>query len=136
MKIMICSSRHLYDQVNEIKNKLQEIGHDITLPNCFEEPLKEERMKETSEEDHIKFKQEMMKLHEPKIKEVDAILVMNHEKNGQPNYIGGATFMEIIKAWELEKKVFLLNPIPDNLLRDEIHGINPIILNGDLSLIK
>ena len=71
-----------------------------------------------------------------KIKQNDAIIVMNFEKNGQANYIGGATFLEIFKAWELGKKVFLFNPIPDNSLKDEIIGFNPVILNGDLSKVK
>ena len=50
-----------------------------------------------------------MKLHEPKVKANDAGLVLNFEKKGIPNYIGGGTFMEIIKAWELNKKIFLLS---------------------------
>lgn len=79
----------------------------------------------------------MMRLHEPKIRENDAILVLNFEKDGELNYIGGGTFMETVKAWELNKHIYFYNPIPDNpYLRDELTGINPIILNGDLEMIK
>lgn len=136
MKIFIACSKHFYDRVSEIKRQLETQGHQITVPNCFEEPFKEDRLKELNPKEHIKFKSSMMKLHEPKISENDALLVLNYEKYGQSNYIGGATFMEIVKAWELGKKIFLLNPIPSNIFEDELRGINPIILDGDLSRIQ
>jgi len=73
---------------------------------------------------------------EEKVRKNDAILVLNFEKNGQPNYIGGATFLEMFKAWELKKKIFLYNPLPENILRDELEIFNPVIINGRLNLIK
>ena len=136
MKIFIACSKHFYNRVGEIKKELEVQGHEITLPNSYEEPFKEEEMKKLSKEYHMKFKQEMMKLHEPKIKINDAILVLNLEKDNKQNYIGGGTFMEIVKAWELGKKIFLFNPIPNSLFEDELTGINPIILDGDLSKMQ
>jgi DNA-binding transcriptional MerR regulator len=129
MKIFICASKHLYYKIPEIKKYLEKQGNKITLPNSFDRPFKEEEMKKISKEEHIKFKQKMMKLQESKIKKQDAILVLNFEKKGIPNYIGGATFMEIIKAWELNKKIFFYNPVPKCAFTDELNGINPIILN-------
>ena len=136
MKIMIICSKFFYDRVFEIKKELENYGHEITLPNCFEEPFKEERLKLLGKEEHSKWKQEMMRLHEPKIKANDAVLVLNFEKDNKQNYIGGATFMEIIKAWEFGKKIFLFNPIPENIFNDELIAMNPIVLNGDLSKIN
>ncbi|MBR9706554.1 hypothetical protein GOV14_05950 [Candidatus Pacearchaeota archaeon] len=136
LKIFIACSKHLYSKVQEIKQKLEKLGHEVMLPNSFEEPLKEEEMKQIGQKEHSKWKQKMMKLHEPKINQNDAILVLNLEKHGQANYIGGATFMEITKAWELSKKIFLYNQIPNNIFKDEIKGINPIIINGDLTKIQ
>jgi len=40
----------------------------------------------------------------------DAVLVVNVEKNSQPNYIGGATFLEMFKAFELGRNCFLTIP--------------------------
>lgn len=136
MKIFIICSKHFYHKVEEIKKILEASGHEITFPNCFEDPMKEERLKKVSDEEHRIFKQDMMKLHEPKVKENDAVLVLNFEKNGIPNYIGGATFMEIVKAWELDKKIFFHNPIPECIFTDELRGINPLIINGDLSKLN
>lgn len=78
----------------------------------------------------------MFELQNKKVAENDGILVLNFEKNGLANYIGGAVFMEMIKAFELNKKIFLYNPVPNNILKDEIEGMDPIIINGDLNLIK
>lgn len=136
MKIFIVCSKHFYYKIPEIKSILESRNNKITLPNSFDKPFKEEEMKSLGKEEHIKFKQEMIRLHEPKIKENDAILVLNFEKNGNENYIGGATFMEIVKAWELNKKIFFWNPIPNCLFTDELTGINPEIIYGDLTKIK
>ena len=135
MKIFICCSKYIYGQVPPIKQELERAGHQITLPNSFDDPMREEKLKQQGQEIHQQFKSAMLKEQEEKIKANDAILVLNYEKKGQPNYIGGATFLEIFKAFELNKQIFLMNPIPDNLLRDEIVGMNPTIINQDLSKI-
>jgi hypothetical protein len=136
MKIFIACSKHLYYKIPKIKEYLESLGHKITLPNSYEKPFKEEEIKKLSKEEHIKFKQKMMRLHEPKIKENDAVLVLNFEKKGIQNYIGGATFMEVVKAWELNKKIFFWNSLPNCSFTDELLGINPVILNGDLTKIR
>lgn len=136
MKIFLCTSKYLYGHVPEIKEKLEQMGHVITVPNSFDEPMKENEMKEVSAEDHRMWKSDMIRLQAVKIAENDAILVLNFEKNGQPNYIGGATFLEIFKAFELGKKIFLYNPIPDNFLNDEITATGAIVINGDLSKVQ
>ncbi|MBI2630558.1 hypothetical protein HYW76_05660 [Candidatus Pacearchaeota archaeon] len=136
MKIFIACSKHFYNKVDEIKKELEKHGHKIALPNSFDNPLKEEELKKEDREKHIQWKAEMMKKDKTNILPNEAILVLNFEKNNQPNYIGGATFLEIYKAWELDKKIYLYNPIPDNLLKDEITGMNPVILNGNLNLIR
>ena len=71
---------------------------------------------------------------------MDAVLVLNYdkEKNGvvYKNYIGGATFLEMYDAFRMDKKIYMMNPIPDNILYDEIAGFGPVILNGNLSMIS
>ena len=136
MKIFICASKHFYNQIEPIKKVLENKGHVITLPNSYDNPMREEEMKKIGDIDHAKWKGEMIRLQKEKVNSNDAILVLNFEKNNQINYIGGATFLEIYMAFELGKKIFLYNPIPDNLLRDELLGMNPIIINGNLDLIK
>ena len=136
MKIIIICSKHFYNRIPKIQKELESAGHKVMLPNSYEEPFKEEVLKKQDKQEHIIWKQNMMKLHEPKIKQNDAVLVLNFTKNNIPNYIGGATFMEIIKAWELNKKVFFYNNLPNCCFTDELIGINPTILNQNLNLIK
>ncbi|MBN1644462.1 hypothetical protein JW851_00280 [Candidatus Woesearchaeota archaeon] len=136
MKIFICASKHLYHLIPPIKEELEKKGHSITLPNSFDDPMLEEKVKAKGREEHIRVKSYYLRKQIEKVMANDAILVMNFEKRGQQNYIGGATFLEIFKAFELGKPVFLMNPIPENnSLSDELIGMNPIILNQDLSKI-
>lgn len=66
----------------------------------------------------------------------DALLVLNLDKNGIKNYIGGNTLMEMGFAHVLGQKLFLWNPIPDILYyKTEIEAMRPVIIHGDLSLI-
>jgi len=66
----------------------------------------------------------------------DAVLVLNFEKDGMKNYVGGATFLEMYDAFRLGKKIFLYNDIPEGILKDEIVGFNPVIIGGNLKKIK
>lgn len=136
MKIFICASRHLYNQIAQAKKALEEKGFILTMPNNYDDPMREEEIKKLGQEEYSQWKKEMLILQKQKVEKNDVILVMNLEKNGQENYIGGATFLEMYQAFELGKKVYLYNPIPDNMLKDEIIGMNPVIINGDLELIK
>jgi hypothetical protein len=135
MKVFLCASKYNYDKVPVIKAELERAGHTVTPPNSFDEPLKEERLKELGPEEHRAWKADMMRLDKEKISKNDAILVLNFEKNGQTNYIGGATFLEIYKAFDLGKRIFLFNPIPKGMLEDEIIGMGVEVINGDLSKV-
>ncbi len=136
MKLFIACSKHFYQRIPEIKTQLEELGHQVSLPNSYHEPMKEEEMKAKGLESHVQWKSEMLRRDKKNLAPNDAILILNFDKNGQPNYIGGATFLEIYKAWEMDKKLFLYNPIPDNIFRDELIGMSPLVLHGDLTRIK
>lgn len=135
MKVFLACSKHFYGRIPQIKEFLETKGHSIILPNSFDEPFKEEEIKGLGDEEHAGWKRMMLKKDEDNIRPCDAILVLNYEKKGQKNYIGGATFLEINKAFELEKKIFLMNPIPDNIFADELKGMGPLILDGNLDKV-
>src|SRR3989338_3927691 len=165
MKLMILSSKHFYNRIPEIKNLLENQGHKLKMPNSYDNHYKELkhqktlilwfldsqkiricnrnlkvmdffRIKKLDGERHIKWKGEMMRKDEENINPQDAVLVLNFEKKGIPNYIGGATFLEVYTAWKLNKKIFFYNPLPKCSFTDELIGINPTIINGNLNLIK
>lgn len=140
MKILIICSKQFYPKIEEIKNILENKNTEVFLPNCYDDPKTEERMWNLGRKEHQKFKAKMYKQSEETIKNMDAVLVLNYDKikNGEisKNYIGGATFLEMYDAFRLGKKIFLINGIPEGMLYDEIEGFNPIILNGDLDLVR
>ncbi len=136
MKLFVICSKHFYHKLPETIAFLEQQGHQITPPNCYDDPFKEEEMKLVSKEAHSQWKGAMIRLQKEKVDMNDGVLVMNYEKNGQANYIGGATFLEIFRAWDSGKKIFLFNPIPDNIFKDELHGMNPTIIHQNFSKIQ
>lgn len=135
MKIFVICSKAFYDRIPAVKAVLEKGGHEITLPNCFDDPGTEARYREMGAKDHSAWKAGMLRHSQQVIGDVDAVLVLNFEKNGQQNYIGGATFLEMYDAFRLGKKIYLYNDIPDGLLRDEIAGFEPTLLHRDLKLV-
>ncbi len=135
MKIFIVGSKYAFEKIPPIKEELERAGHIITVPSGFSDPFKELEMQKLSKEEYVQFKQQKLYEQGERVAANDAILVMNFEKHGQANYIGGATFLEVFKAWELGKKIFFYNPLPEGILHDELVGMNPLVINGDLSLV-
>ncbi len=74
--------------------------------------------------------------HYARILDNDAILIVNGEKRGIQNYIGGNVLMEMGQAYVNHKKIYFLNGMPSGLsYMDEIEAMDPVCLNGDLSNI-
>jgi hypothetical protein len=141
--ITICSSASFYDKIFEIKEKLEKLGFKVKIP------LTANIMKKAGDfnVEHYKtwfknpadYKRKtfLMKHHFKKVMQADAILVLNYEKKGMPGYIGGAVLMEMTTAFLNKKPIYILNPISEELnIKEEIFGLRPKFLNGDLSLIK
>lgn len=121
--------------VPQIKAELEQRGHVITIPNGFEDPGKEAELQALSKEEFQSWKRGMLKKDKEIISANDAILVLNFNKGDKKHYIGGATFLEIYNAFDLDKKIYLYNPVPEGMLKDEIEGMSPTILSGDLSKV-
>ncbi len=137
MKIGIIGSMQFTEKMLEVKEALDKLGHD-----AFVTDLHKAFIGRTDEE------KEVIKIHQKnnmdairefwrEMQGADAVLVLNYDKHGIENYIGGNTLMEIGFAHVLNQKIFLLNPIPEiPYYKSEIVAMKPIIINGDLSLIK
>jgi len=146
MKITICGSIAFQDEVLSLKEKLQKLGHEVEIwPSevkgengqfiPVQEYYKIRRAAANNEEWVWDRKAEAVMEHFDKVAWSDAILVVNYDKNNIKDYIGGNTLMEIGLAFFLKKKIYLLNQVPEISYKEEILGVKPIILNGDLSKI-
>jgi len=116
----------------EIKRELEKNGHKIIIPINTEKYTKKVSSRENKKE---KIQLDVIRDYFKKIKKADAILLINKDKNGIKNYIGGNGLIEMAFAYILNKKIFLLNPIPKISYADEIEAVKPIIINGNLESI-
>ena len=140
MRITICGSVKFADKLVDIYRQLEKMGHEPVMhEDMF--GIADGTAKELIDGfglDHseIKKKHNFIKLWHNLICGSDAILVCNFDKNGIKNYIGGNTLMEIGFAHVNDKKVFLLNPIPEDIpYVDEIKAMADLVIEGDLKKI-
>ncbi len=136
MKIGIIGSMQFTEKMLEIREQLIALGH-----NAFVTDLHEAFIGKTDEE------KEVIKIHQKNnmdaIREfwdamqgADAVLVLNLDKRGVANYIGGNTLMEMGFAHVLYQKIFLYHPIPEiPYYKTEIEAMKPVVINEDLSKI-
>ncbi len=140
--ITICCSASFYRQVLEVQKELRKKGFRVLIPRTVHTMKKSgdfnvgtyKTWYKNSADYHKKTK--LMRAHFKKVMKGDAILVLNYEKNGMKGYIGGNGLMEMALAFHYKKPIYVLNPVPDSSpLYEEILGMNPIFLNGDLANI-
>lgn len=137
MKIAICGSMVFTEKMLEAKSILEKSGHSVFISGFADAYVgKPEGEKERLTLFHKNEKDAIRDFWE-KIKQSDAILVLNYDRKGVSNYIGGNTLMEIGFAHVLGKRIFLLNPVPEiEFYKSEIEATKPVILHGDMMKIK
>lgn len=141
MRITICGSVKFADKLVGIYRQLETLGHEPVMhEDMF--GIADGTAKELIDGiglDHseIKKKHNFIKLWHNLIVGSDAILVCNFDKNDIKNYVGGNTLMEIGFAHVNDKKIFLLNSIPESVpYVDEIKAMVDVVIEGDLRKIK
>jgi len=137
MIIAICGSMVFTDQMIEAQKKLEVLGHKAYLSNFIGEHFgKSEKEREILTVVQ-KNERDAMREYWEIIQNVDAILVLNYDRRGVKNYIGGNAFLEMGFAYVLKKKIYLLNNIPEiDIYKSEIEAMKPVIINGDFGEIK
>lgn len=96
MKITICGSLYFVEEMLKIEKQLIKKGHEVFMPASISDfSLRVANDAINLKKDKGKYLKDVKpiytKKHFDKIKNSDAILVVNLEKNGIDNYIGGAT---------------------------------------------
>lgn len=133
MKIAICASMVFAEKMLSLKKELEDLGHKVYISGFTEKYIgKTTKQKENLTLFHKNHKNAILEFYN-KIKKSDAVLVLNYDRRGIKNYIGGNTLMEIGFAYVLGKKIFLLNPIPNiAYYKSEIEAVAPIVIYGHL----
>ena len=137
MKIVVCGSMTFAKEMVAAEKELRKCGHEVVLPK-FTYDYTDMGTSEIVHRESAanKIKHGLIRYYFDEIKGGDAILVLNNERHGIPNYIGGNSLLEMGFAHVLNKKIFLLNPIPEMGYKDEIIAMQPIVLEGDLNKVS
>ncbi|MEK9134969.1 MAG: hypothetical protein AAB451_01585 [Patescibacteria group bacterium] len=137
MKIGIIGSMQFVDKMIEVRNKLKALGHNAFLTDLHKTMIGKTDGEIEKIKLYQKYNLDAIRVFWKAMQGADAVLVLNFDKNGIKNYIGGNTLMEIGFAHVLNQKIFLWNPIPEMpYCKTEIEAMKPVIINGDLNLIS
>lgn len=141
--ITLCSSAAFYEKANQVKDELEAMGFTVLIPDMALEMKKNndyvvEHYKTWYEDDgDYHKKQALMQGHFDKVIAGDVTLVLNYEKKGQANYVGGNVLMELALAFHFKKPIYLLNEFPEySPLIEEIKGVGSVPLHGDVAKLK
>ncbi|MFA4873528.1 MAG: hypothetical protein WC659_06415 [Patescibacteria group bacterium] len=137
MRIGIIGSMQYTEKMIEARDALIQRGHDAFVTKLADAFLGKNDAEKEAVKIYQKNNLDAIREFWHMMQGADAVLVINMDKNGVKNYIGGNTLMEIGFAHVLNQKIFLYNPIPDiPYYKSEIEAVKPIIIHGDLSLVK
>src|SRR3989338_7098474 len=139
MKIFLCGSLTFNMEMMDAKREVEELGHEVDLPQSALDGYSKEWWAELRKSDageFLRFKDESMRGHFDKVVWADAILVCNYEKNGVGGYIGPNTLMEMGLGFYLRKKLFLLFPSTQESLEEDMRVLRPSVLNGNVTMVN
>lgn len=136
MRIGIIGSMQYTEKMLEVRDKLIKLGHGAFMTKLHEAFIGKSDEEKEAIKIHQKNNMDAIREFWNAMQGADAVLVLNLDKQGIKNYIGGNTLMEIGFAHILNQKIFLYNPIPNiPYYKTEIEAVKPIIIDGDLSKI-
>ncbi|MFZ2187854.1 MAG: hypothetical protein WAV46_04505 [Candidatus Moraniibacteriota bacterium] len=141
MKIYVIGSTTFVKEMVATVNKLKQVGHDGWIHPHYIDYVEQKnhphlKMRENGEHSKVKIEHDYIRQHYKHILESDAVFVVNMEKNGIKNYIGGNVLIELGQAYVCNKVIYLLNPIPDMPYTEEIVALQPIVINGDFETMR
>ena len=124
------------EQMLETKKALEELEHTAVVSGFADKYIGKTESEKEKLTIYHKNEKDAIREFWHQIKASDAILVLNYDRRGIKNYIGGNTLMEIGFAHILHKKIFLLNPVPEiEYYKSEIEAVKPVVIDGDLGKI-
>jgi hypothetical protein len=148
--ITLCGSMIFLDKMRAIAEELESFGYSVTCPELTEEEKKNGAVtfidhinslggiEQVATDDAIwKVKGNAIQGYKKEIDRSDALLVCNFDKGDRKSRIGDNSFLEMGYAFFTDKTILVLQgpPYGDEKI-EEVLGMTPIFLNGDISAIK
>lgn len=127
MHIVISGSMKHAKRMTAIAEQLGAQGHAVQMPNMAAR---------SAGAVDAALRRKFIDEHFAKIDNAEAVLVVNEDKDGVANYIGGNTLIEIAYAYSRGLDIFLLNPVPELGYADEVRGMHPILLDGNINKVE
>ncbi len=139
MKITLCGSlsrKESIEKMFEVKRKLESLGHEVRMP-FFTSFFKVKAFELAKDENQRKeIKRAAIILHLKEIEWSDAILVVNLPREKYKGYIGPNTFLEIMYAFYLGKKIYALNEIDVEAFKEELEPVNVKVIGENFKEIQ
>jgi hypothetical protein len=129
--IALCGSMVFYPRMKELASSLEKDGWKVFLPESEEGKL---NYADLPFEKKREQKKTYIDAHLAKIRNSQAILVVNEPKHGIEGYVGANTLMEIAFAYALGRSIYLLNPVCPQPCQDELLGLGARSLPVDQDL--
>lgn len=130
--VAICGSMKVIEAMIDCANELETMGIASHLPT-LNEPVDYATLPENK---RAVTKSKLIRDHIEKIYASDAVLIYNVTLGDRHNYIGANSFLEMGFAFAAGKPIYLFTDIPTQPNTEEIAGMLPICLNGNLELIQ
>lgn len=130
MKVLIHASLDFAKEMIEVKNFFNEyLNISVTLPEL--KRYQDIRDVEGDDITFTKIKNRLTLENMNNVEKCDGLLILNYTHRGIKNYVGGNSFLEMCIAFYLNKPIYLLNDIPENMpYTEEIKSFYPIVIKS------
>ena len=122
-----------------VQEELKKLGHEASAPYDAKVHTDDEGLIDDLDTNYeYCVKNDVIRKSFEQLAAGDAVLVLNHPKNGIDGYIGTSTLMELGLSHYLRKKIFIMYDIPshhDHRWVHEVRIMQPTILNGNLTKV-
>ncbi len=139
MKILIHASLDFKQAMIDAQKYIESNSmHKVVLPELTR--YQDIRDVQGDDETFTNIKNRLTKENFKNVESSDILLILNYSHRGIKNYIGGNSFMEMVVASFLNKPIYLLNDIPENMtFTEEIKALYPMVvkdLTNFLNIVK
>ena len=127
-RVVVCGSMAFYGYMLRVKEHLERSGVPVALPDP-----EDDHIGALGQAEYERFKRRVSLAHLRRVRHRDtfAILVLNLDKHGTPDYIGPSTYAEIAMASAFNKPVYLVGDFPA-AYAEELAAWGAVRMNGRL----